>query len=235
MKIAGLQKMTLLDYPGKVACTVFLPGCNFRCPFCHNAELFGDNVPELMDDAQLLSFLEKRRGVLDAVCVSGGEPTLHPGLGDLLRSIKAMGYLVKLDTNGYRPAVLKQLAADGLLDYVAMDIKNSPAKYAVTAGVSMPDLTALEESIRFLMTGDLEYEFRTTAVAQLHDEKDFLEMGNWLLELSGGKKIRRYFLQSFTDRDTVEFSGLSAPQSDALNRCILCMKPFAEIAEIRGR
>ena len=235
MKIAGLQKTTLLDYPGKVACTVFLPGCNFRCPFCHNAELFGADVPVLMDDTQLLAFLEKRRGILEAVCVSGGEPTLHPGLADLLRAIKAMGYLVKLDTNGYRPDVLMQLAADGLLDYVAMDIKNSPSQYAVTAGVDLPDLTALEESIRFLMTGDLEYEFRTTVVAQLHGEKDFCEMGNWLLELSGGKKIKRYFLQPFTDRDTVEFSGLSAPEPEELNHYILCMKPFAEIAEIRGR
>ena len=235
MKIAGLQKMTLLDYPGKVACTVFLPGCNFRCPFCHNGELLGGDIPPLLDDKELLAFLDKRRGVLDAVCVSGGEPTLHPGLDNLLRAMKDMGYLVKLDTNGTRPDVLKRLAADGLLDYVAMDIKNSPSRYALTAGVNMPDLAAVEESIAFLMTGDLEYEFRTTVVARLHDETSFLEMGNWLLELGEGKKIGKYFLQPFVDRDTVLCPGLSAPSDEELDHYILCMKPFAEMTEIRGR
>ena len=235
MKIAGLQKMTLLDFPGKVACTVFLPGCNFRCPFCHNAELLEGEIPALMDDRELLTFLEKRRGVLDGVCISGGEPTLHPGLGNLLRAIKGMGYQIKLDTNGYRPGVLKQLAADGLLDYVAMDIKNSPARYAETAGVGPMDLSALEESIRFLMNGDLEYEFRTTVVAQMHDEQSFFEMGQWLHALGEGKKIPKYFLQPFVDRDTVEYSGLSAPSREDMDHYILCMKPIAKIAEIRGQ
>lgn len=235
MKIAGLQKMTLLDFPGKVACTVFLPGCNFFCPFCHNAELLDGEISPVMDDRELLAFLEKRRGILEAVCVSGGEPTLHPGLGELLRAIKDMGYHVKLDTNGYRPKILKQLAADGLLDYVAMDIKNSPSQYAVTSGVDALDLTALEESIAFLMTGELDYEFRTTVVAQLHDAKSFREMGQWLLSLSGGKKIRRFFLQPFVDRDTVVYSGFSAPAPEELNHYILCMKPFAEMTEIRGQ
>ena len=235
MKIAGLQKMTLLDYPGKVACTVFLPGCNFRCPFCHNGELLGGDAPSMLDDEELLAFLGKRRGILDAVCVSGGEPTLHPGLGDLLRAIKDMGFLVKLDTNGYRPDVLKRLAADDLLDYVAMDIKNGPARYAETAGVDSMDLSAIEESIAFLMTGDLEYEFRTTVVARLHDETSFLEMGKWLLGLGEGKKIRKYFLQPFVDRDTVLCPGLSAPSDEDLGHYILCMQPFAEMTEIRGR
>ncbi len=235
MKIAGLQKMTLLDYPGKVACTVFLPGCNFCCPFCHNAELLDGAISPVMDDRGLLEFLEKRRGILEAVCISGGEPTLHPGLGELLRAIKGMGYLVKLDTNGYRPEVLKQLAADGLLDYVAMDIKNSPARYAVTAGVNELDLTALEESITFLMTEGPDYEFRTTVAAQLHDERSIREMGQWLLGLSGGKKVRRFFLQPFVDRDTVVYSGLSAPGEEELDHYILCAESFAEIAEIRGQ
>ncbi len=235
MKIAGLQKMTLLDFPGKVACTVFLPGCNFRCPFCHNAELFASEVPALMDDGELLDFLNKRRGILEGVCISGGEPTLHPGLGDLLCAIKDMGHPVKLDTNGYRPDVLKQLAADGLLDYVAMDIKNSPSRYAATAGVSQLDLSAIEESIRFLMTGDLDYEFRTTVVAQLHDENSFLEMGEWLHQLGEGKMVRAYFLQPFTDRDTVEYSGLSAPSHKELDHYMLCMKVFAKMTEIRGQ
>ncbi len=235
MKIAGLQKMTLLDYPGKVACTVCLPGCNFCCPFCHNAELLDGEVPSLMDDQELLAFLEKRRGMLDAVCVSGGEPTLHPGLGDLLRAIKNMGYLVKLDTNGYRPGVLKQLAADGLLDYVAMDIKNGPSQYAVTTGVNMLDLTAVEESMAFLMAGDLDYEFRTTVVAQLHSEGSIREMANWVGSLVPGRLAKRFFLQSFTDRDTVMFSGLSAPTQEELDHYILCIESIAEMAEIRGQ
>lgn len=235
MKIAGLQKMTLLDYPGKVACTVFLPGCNFSCPFCHNAELLEGNVPVVMDDKELLAFLEKRRGILDAVCITGGEPTLHPGLGDLMRSIKEMGYLVKLDTNGYRPGVLKRLVADGVVDYVAMDIKNSPARYAETVGLVAMDLTAVEESMTFLMEGDLDYEFRTTVVAQLHSEDSIRDMANWVGSLVPGVKAKRFFLQPFTDRDTVIYSGLSAPGQEELDHYILCLRAIAEIAEIRGQ
>ena len=234
MKIAGLQKMTLLDYPGKVACTVFLPGCNFACPFCHNAELLDGRIEPLMDEQELLAFLEKRRGILDAVCITGGEPTLQPGLGDLIRSIKELGYLVKLDTNGYRPAVLKQLADDGLLDYVAMDIKNSPGKYAETAGIIAVDLTAVEESAAFLLAGDLDYEFRTTVVAQLHSEDSVREMAEWVGDLVPGRLAKRFFLQPFVDRDTVEFAGLSAPEPEQLNHYMLCLKSIAEIAEIRG-
>ena len=235
MKIAGLQKMTLLDYPGKVACTVFLPGCNFACPFCHNAELLGGSIAPQMDDQELLSFLKKRRGVLDAVCITGGEPTLQPELGNLIRAIKEMGYPVKLDTNGYRPAVLKQLAAEGLLDYVAMDIKNGPGKYAETAGITAVDLTAIEESMAFLLAGDLDYEFRTTVVAQLHDEDSIREMANWVGNLVPGRRAKRFFLQPFVDRDTVEFAGLSAPVREELDHYILCLKSIAEIAEIRGQ
>ena len=235
MKIAGLQKMTLLDYPGKVACTVFLPGCNFCCPFCHNAELLGGDVPPLMDDKELLAFLEKRRGILDAVCITGGEPTLHPGLGDLMRAIKEMGYLVKLDTNGYRPNILKQLAADGVLDYVAMDIKNSPAKYAETVGLVAMDLTAVEESVTFLMEGDLDYEFRTTVVAQLHSEESIREMANWVGSLVPGRSAKRFFLQPFADRETVIYSGLSAPDREELDHYILYVAAIAETAEIRGQ
>lgn len=235
MKIAGLQKMTLLDYPGKVACTVFLPGCNFCCPFCHNGELLGGDVPPLMDDTELLAFLEKRRGILDAVCITGGEPTLHSGLGNLMRAIKEMGYLVKLDTNGYRPNILKQLAADGVVDYVAMDIKNSPAKYAQTVGLVAMDLTAVEESMMFLLTGALDYEFRTTVVAQLHDESSIRDMAKWVGGLVPGRKAKRFFLQPFTDRETVIYSGLNAPSQEELNHYILCLKDIAEMAEIRGQ
>ena len=149
MKISGLQKMTLLDYPGKIACTVFLGGCNFRCPYCHNSEILDGNAPELMSEKELLAFLSSRKGLLDAVCISGGEPTLQPELPDLLAQIKAMGFLTKLDTNGSRPEVLKALVSGNLLDYVAMDIKNSPDRYAQTIGVPWKR-EKIEESIRFL-------------------------------------------------------------------------------------
>ena len=136
MQIAGIQKLTLLDFPGRVACTVFLNGCNLRCPFCHNASLVlhRDGAPPPMAREELLAFLEKRRGRLDGVCVTGGEPTLCPELPDLLRHIKSLGFDIKLDTNGSHPDVLQHLIADGLVDYVAMDIKNSPARYTETCG-----------------------------------------------------------------------------------------------------
>ena len=152
-----------------------------------------------------------------------------------MRAIKEMGYLVKLDTNGYRPGVLKQLAADGVVDYVAMDIKNSPARYAETVGLVAMDLTAVEESMTFLMEGDLDYEFRTTVVAQLHSEDSIRDMANWVGSLVPGVKAKRFFLQPFTDRDTVIYSGLSAPVQEELDHYILCLSAIAEIAEIRGQ
>ena len=167
--IAGLQKMTLLDYPGKVACTVFLQGCNFRCPFCHNSPLLPGKGESGITEEELLAFLQKRKGLLDAVCVSGGEPTLYAGLEDLLRRIKELGYLVKLDTNGSRPAVLKRLTEEKLVDYVAMDVKNSPARYGQTVGAEKLDIAPLEESLRFLLAGTVSYELRTTVVEEFHD------------------------------------------------------------------
>ena len=146
MNISGLQKMTLLDFPGKVACTVFLGGCNYRCPYCHNAELLDGKIEPLMSQEEFLAFLSKRKGLLDGVCISGGEPTLSAGLKELMAEIKAMGYAIKLDTNGSRPAVLKELAEANLLDYVAMDIKNCPDRYAGTCGLKQMDLASVEES-----------------------------------------------------------------------------------------
>ena len=156
--IAGLQKMTLLDFPGKVACTVFLQGCNWRCPFCHNSELLPGKGEELMSVEKFLQFLKTRQGLLEGVCVSGGEPTLYKELPALLAQIKALGFSVKLDTNGSRPEVLKALVAQKLVDYVAVDAKNSPARYAETVGKENFDLAPVEESMRFLIEGDLPYE-----------------------------------------------------------------------------
>ena len=232
--IAGLQKMTLLDYPGKVACTVFLQGCNYRCPFCHNSELLPRKGEEFMTEEEFLSFLKKRQGLLDAVCVSGGEPTLYKDLPRLLKAIKDLGYLVKLDTNGSDPGVLKALVKDGLIDYVAMDIKNSPAHYGETVGLSKVDMEAIEESIRFLLSDAVAYEFRTTVVAQLHDDASILEMGTWLSSLLPGKKPAQLFLQKFVDRDTVIFSGLSAPDEEQMKRFVSLLAPFVEKVAIRG-
>ncbi len=229
--IAGLQKMTLLDFPGKVACTVFLQGCNYRCPFCHNSELLARQAEPLMGLPEFLTFLEGRKSMLDAVCVSGGEPTLSPELESLLRSIKAMGYAVKLDTNGSRPAVLKHLVAEDLVDYVAMDVKNSPAWYAQTVGLAQLPLGPVEESLQFLLSDPVDYELRTTLVAQLHDQASIEEMGRWVSTLGRPKK---WFLQSFVDRDTVVFSGLAAPEEEAMATYRERLSPYAEQVTIRG-
>ena len=232
--IAGLQKMTLLDFPGKVACTLFLQGCNFRCPFCHNSELIPRHGEALMDMDAFLAFLEKRKGMLDGVCVSGGEPTLCPELESLLGRIKAMGYAVKLDTNGSRPDVLKALVQKGLVDYVAMDVKNSPALYPKTLGFDRYDLEGVEESLRFLIEGNADYELRTTVVSQLHSSDSMEEMGQWLSSLLAPKKPRQLWLQYFTDRDTVLFSGLTPPSREEMENYRSILTPHVEKIAIRG-
>lgn len=234
MNIAGLQKMTLLDFPGRVACTVFLGGCNYRCPFCHNAELLGANTNPLMSEDEFLSFLKKRVGLLDGVCISGGEPTCCTGLKELMTAIKAMGYAIKLDTNGSRPAVLKKLVEAGLVDYVAMDIKNAPSRYAATCGVPKVDLAAIEESAAFLMSGAVESEFRTTVVLPFHDEVSIAEMGAWLHNIAGGKPVKKLFLQPFVDRDTVAYAGLQSPDSTQIAAFIKLLQPFVFEVSVRG-
>lgn len=234
MKIFGLQKLTLLDYPGRVACTVFLGGCNFRCPYCHNSQLFGEGAQPVMDGEELLSFLKGRRGILDGVCVTGGEPTLQPELLWLLRGIKDLGYQVKLDTNGYRPEVLRTVVEEGLVDYVAMDVKNGPGQYGPTVGLDTLELGRLEESIRFLLEGRVDYELRTTVVEPLHDEASISAMREWLLDLGKGKKVKRLFLQPFVDRETVPVAGLQAPEMALLKGFAEILRPCAETVELRG-
>ena len=233
MKISGLQKMTLLDYPGKIACTVFLGGCNFRCPYCHNSEILDGNAPELMSEKELLAFLSSRKGLLDAVCISGGEPTLQPELPDLLAQIKAMGFLTKLDTNGSRPEVLKELVSRQLLDYVAMDIKNSPDRYAQTIGVPWKQ-EKIEESIRFLLEGNVNYELRTTVVRELHRENDILAMGKWLANLCPGKVPGKLFLQYYVDRESVLCAGFTPPDADQMAHFREILAPFCGSVSIRG-
>ena len=228
MKIHGLQKMTLLDFPGKVACTVFLGGCDMRCPFCHNSELLDMGADAVMDDEELLKFLEKRVGLLDGVAFTGGEPLLRGDLPALLHKVRVLGYAVKLDTNGNHPAALKKIVEAGLVDYVAMDVKNSPARYAETVGLPEFDTTAVCGSIAFLLSGAVDYEFRTTVVQELHDESSFEEIGKLI------RGAKRYYLQKFTDRDSVAFAGLHAPSDDALVRYAEIVKPYVVSAELRG-
>ena len=228
MKIQGLQKMTLLDFPGRVACTVFLGGCDFRCPFCHNGELLDGSAPAVMDDEALLRFLQGRRGLLDGVAITGGEPLLRRDLPDLLRRIRELGFAVKVDTNGNHPAALQGLLQEGLVDYVAMDIKNSPERYALTVGLNSLDLGPIRESVRLLMEGSIPYEFRTTVVDELHRAEDFEAMGRWI---SGAKA---YFLQPFTDRDSVPFSGLHAPTRENLEKYASIARVYVPYTAIRG-
>lgn len=235
MFISGLQKMTLLDYPGKIACTVFLQGCNFHCPFCHNSDLLGRSERPFMEKDEFLSFLKGRVGLLDAVCVSGGEPTLQPDLPELLREIKALGYKVKLDTNGNRPEILRQLVEETLVDYVAMDIKNSPARYGETVGISGFSMEKVEESIRYLLSGQVDYEFRTTVVAQLHDESSIEEMGQYLFGLAAPEKPQMLFLQPFVNRDSVLLPGLTPPEPETMEKYAQILAPYIEKISIRGQ
>lgn len=228
MDIQGLQKLTLLDWPGKTACTVFLGGCDFRCPFCHNSELLEGDLPAELTGAELLAFLKKRRGLLDGVCVTGGEPLLRPDLAELLSAIKALDYPVKLDTNGSHPDRLAALCERGLVDYVAMDVKNSPARYAQTAGVPGLDLGPIRASVAWLLEGRVAYEFRTTAVRQFHDSDSFRAIGAWI------QGARRYYIQNFVDRDTVAYAGLSGFSRDELEGFAGLVRPFAACVELRG-
>ena len=232
--ISGLQKMTLLDFPGRVACTVFLQGCNFRCPFCHNSGLLGAATEPLLPEEEFFAFLKKRQGLLDGVCITGGEPTLQRELPEFLQKIKALGYAVKLDTNGSNPKMLKALLDAGIVDYVAMDVKNSPARYGETTGLSVPAMEDLEESLRLLLTGSTDYELRTTVVAELHDEASILEMGRWLASLASGNKPKRFFLQSYVDRDSVLVSHLHAPDKAKMLDFAQILAPFTEFVSLRG-
>ena len=194
MKIAGLQKLTLLDYPGKTACTVFTWGCNLRCPFCHNAGLVTEAYREALTPEALYAFLEKRVGLLDGICVSGGEPLLQPDLIPFLEPIRGMGFLIKLDTNGTLPEKLREICESGLISMVAMDIKNCPEKYPLTAGTDRLSAEAVQRSVRYLMQQDrIPYEFRTTVVRQFHTAEDLAGIGRWI------HGAQRYFLQNFQD------------------------------------
>ena len=233
MVFSGFQKLTLLDFPQKTAAIVFTKGCNFRCPFCHNSELLDGTAEPVMTQQELLVFLEKRKGLLDGVCITGGEPTLQKDLPELLGQIKQLGYAVKLDTNGYRPEVLKTLVAKGLVDYVAMDVKNSPDRYAETAGLPGLNITRMEESLAFLLSGGVDYELRTTVAEPLHDRKAMEDIVCWMGNISKNK-VRRFFIQPFADRDTVIFAGLKTPEMADLMGFQEILGLCAEQVSIRG-
>ena len=228
MDIQGLQKLTLLDYPGKTACTVFLGGCNFRCPFCHNSGLLEANAPAVLTLEDWHAFLNKRRAVLDGVCITGGEPLLRPDLDAFLYEIKERGYAVKLDTNGSFPQRLRPLVEKGLVDYVAMDIKNSPERYAQTVGYPLVELAPLEETVRYLLSGAVDYEFRTTVVRELHTRGDFEAIGQWI---AGAK---RYFLQSFVASDQVLVPGLHPCSPEELADFREAVRPYVKEVHLRG-
>ena len=228
MKIYGLQKVSLLDFPCHVACTVFLGGCDFRCPYCHNMELAAMIAPPAMDDEEFFAFLKKRQGILDGVAISGGEPCIHSDLPDFIKKIRELGFKVKLDTNGTHPKMLRMLLDSHMVDYVAMDIKNSLGNYHTTCGVEKVDLTAIQESIQLLMNSDIEYEFRTTVVKEFFDDSSF----EGISQLIAG--ARAYYLQSFTDRETVPCHNLHAPSKDDMLRYAdICRKTIPNVS-LRG-
>ena len=229
MVVKGFARLTLLDYPGRVACTVFTGGCNFKCPFCHNASLAvrAGELPNIQDE-EIFSLLNKRKGILDGVCVSGGEPLLMPDLGDFLGRIKEMGYAVKLDTNGSLPERLAAVIDLGLVDMVAMDIKNSPEKYSLTVGVKDFDMSPVFESADILMRGRLPYEFRTTVVKELHEAEDFERIGKWIEGASA------YYLQSFIDSGDVIEGGHSAHPKETLEGFLSIVQKYVSNSHLRG-
>lgn len=229
MPIHGLQKVTLLDYPDRIACSVFFAGCNFRCPFCHNASLVTRIDPEnAISQEKVLTYLRKRSGVLDGVCITGGEPLLDPGLEEFLHSIKSLGYSVKLDTNGSNPSRMRKLVSDGLVDYVAMDIKNSPARYGVSIGIDNYDTKDIEASAEYLLSGPVEYEFRTTVVQELHRRKDFEEIGRWL------RGADQYYLQTFVDSGDLIRPGYHAFSHNIMEQALEIVSAYIPNAALRG-
>lgn len=228
MKIAGLQKLTLLDFPERIACTVFLGGCNLRCPFCHNASLADlHSVDAALTEGELLSFLQSRTGLLDGVCFTGGEPTVHDGLPDLMRKVREMGFAIKLDTNGTDPERLSALLREGLLDYVAMDIKNSPARYAETCG-GVECIEAVRDSVDVLRASVVDYEFRTTLCHPLHAVEDMRQIGEWI------QGAPRYFLQQFVDSGNLLGSGMAPLSADEMNQMRDAVLPYVPNTQIRG-
>lgn len=228
MIIGGITNLTLLDYPEKVACTVFTVGCNFRCPFCHNNTLVHGNDGKQLSVVEALRFLQKRRSVLEGVCLTGGEPLIQNGVKEFLQAVKALGYSVKVDTNGAYPERLKALVEAGLVDYVAMDVKNSRERYTVTAGCCEADLDKIERSVEYLKSGVVDYEFRTTVTGNLHDVQSLEAMAKWL---TGAKRL---YLQKFVNSgDLIDMNTIGC-DDDTMRRYLEVVKKYVPNAELRG-
>ena len=229
MRICGLQWLAMVDYPGKLAATVFTGGCNLRCHFCHNAPLVTHlEEAEHYSEEEVLDFLRQRQGLLDGVVLSGGEPLLHSDAASFLRKVRALGYAVKLDTNGCFPDALAALLEEQLLDYVAMDIKNRPEKYPMTVGVPDFDPAPVRESVRLLTQASVDYEFRTTAVREFHTEADFLAIGRWL------EGAPRYFIQNFVDSGNLVGTGCHGFSPQELQVFAALVRPYFGSVDVRG-
>ncbi len=228
MKIEAIQKLTLLDFPQKMACTIFTHGCNFRCPFCHNAGLVLDAQQASISEDEVLAFLKSRQGILEGVCITGGEPLLQEDIEDFIRKIKDMGYLVKLDTNGSFPERLRSLCKKGLVDYVAMDIKNSQKKYAQTVGKNLFDLSAVTKSVDFLKEGTVPYEFRTTVTKDFHTMEDLMDIAKWL---SG---CDAYFLQQFVDSGNLIDNSTTGHSDEDLKAMYKELRKHLPCTKLRG-
>lgn len=229
MRICGLNKTTLLDYPGHVAAAVFLGGCNFRCPFCQNGDLVlkPEDQPAIREE-EVFSFLKKRKGILKGICITGGEPTLAAELREFIIKIKEMGYLVKLDTNGYRPEIVEELLADGLLDYIAMDIKNSMERYDKTVGLKGIEAGKIRETADIIMKSGIDYEFRTTVVKELHGKEEMEAIGK---EIEGAGA---YFLQGYQESQGVIAPGFHAYDREEMEEMAAVIRPFVPNVQIRG-
>ena len=228
MNIQGFQKLTMLDFPGKTACTVFTGGCNLRCPFCHNVALVLDPDGAGIDEAEIFAYLDKRRGILDGVAVTGGEPLLQPDIASFLRRAKDMGFLTKLDTNGFFPEALERLLAAGLLDYVAMDVKNSPEKYALTCGLPRVDVAKPERSMALLRESGVDYELRTTVVGGFHTLDDIAAIGRWI------EGAPRYYLQAFKDSGILKEGSSYALPEETILAMRDAARAFVPVCETRG-
>ena len=229
MKVYGFQKMTTLDYPGKIACTVFTGNCNFRCPYCHNASLVLENKEKSeVSQEEIFSLLKKRRGLLDGVAVTGGEPLINKDIPEFLSKIKELGYLIKLDTNGSNPELLKKIVSEKLVDRVAMDIKNSPELYEKTIGVKT-DMSLIGESKEFLLSGQVEYEFRTTLVKGIHTKESIIKAAEWI------KGAKEYYLQSFKDSgDLIAPEGLDEFSKEEIYGFAEAVRPYVDFVGVRG-
>lgn len=225
MNIAGLQKLSLLDYPGKMSCIIFTQGCNLRCPFCHNALLL-DSDNQLLTEDSVFEFLSMRKNTLDGVVISGGEPTLQKDLPEFLKKIKALGYDIKLDTNGTNPTILKELVQNNLVDYVAMDIKNSPDEYFKASGThKFFDNISLSKD--FLMQNQIDYEFRTTVVKGIHTEQSLINLSQWI------KGAKKFFLQTYKDSGNIlnpdGLGAFSDLEMQEMLKCVLDAVPNAKL------